>query len=473
MSYHRRVLLAVFLACFSFITREIPRVLAEASRPNVVVIFADDLGWRDVGFQGSDFYETPNIDRLATEGMVFPSAYACGGNCQPSRACLLSGLYTPRHEVYAVDSTLRGPVGKMRLTPVPNVPYLAPRFKTIAETLKECGYVTGLFGKWHLQRSDQPGTSPAEQGFDVVLEKNQGGGKGVSDDPKALTTLTAAACQFMEENRDKPFFVYLSQHAIHSPLQTTPKTHEKFLAKKPGLQHSNALYAGCIYDLDAAVQKVLDKLDTLQLSERTLVVFTSDNGGTPQSSQEPLRGNKGCYYEGGIREPFVARWNGTIAPGSVCEVPIVLLDLCPTFVDLATGSSAKNTALDGESLVPLFHGGKTLERESVFWHFPGYLDTPVPRGRDTIFRSRPTSVIRKGNWKLHLFHEEWILDGGSEKIDTNHCVELYNVRDDIGEEHDLSLSNKAKRDELLNDLLAWLRKTNAKFPTEKRGVVAP
>ena len=440
---------------------------AEARQPNIVLIFADDLGWKDVGYQGTDFYETPNIDRLAKSGMVFTNAYACGGNCQPSRACLLSGLYTPRHEVYAVASTDRGPKEKMRTTPVPNKPYLDGRFVTLAEALKANGYITGLFGKWHLEQGNQPGTSPQNHGFDVVLEKNNNTiGKGVTEDPKATTTLTKAACEFMEQNRDKSFFVYLSHHAIHTPHQTTQETYDKFKSKTPGQQHKDPYYAGVLYDMDATVQVLLDKIEALGLTDNTVVVFTSDNGGIQQSSQEPLRGSKGCYYEGGIREPFIVRWSGVVKPGSVSDVPTVNLDLYPTFLDIAQGEVPEGVNLDGESILPILRGTGTLKRESVFWHFPGYLDVPVNRGRDNDFRTRPTSVIRKGDWKLHLFHEEWLLDGGRAKIDTNNSVELYNVKDDIGERTNLATVDKRKRDELLDDLLQWFDKTQAKLPTK-------
>ena len=455
------LLLCIFLCVFS---------VAEARQPNIVLIFADDLGWKDVGYQGTDFYETPNIDRLARSGMVFTHAYATGGNCVPSRACLMSGLYTPRHEAYAVQSTNRGPKAKMRVVPVPDKPYLENRFVSVAAALKANGYTTGIFGKWHLEDSRIRGTSPKDHGFDVVFHGGGGpppnsGGKGVFEDPKSVNTLTREACTFIEANRDKPFFVFLSHYAIHTPHQTTQATLDKFKNKTPGKQHNDPHYAGVLYDMDKSVQVLLDKIDALGLADNTVVVLTSDNGGIQQSSQEPLRGSKGCYYEGGIREPFIVRWTGVVKPGSVSDVPTVNLDLYPTFLDIAQGKVPEGVTLDGESLVPILKGTGSLQRQSVFWHFPGYLDVPVNRGRDNDFRTRPTSVIRKGDWKLHLFHEEWVLDGGRAKIDTNNCVELYNTKDDIGERINLATTNKQKRDELLDDLLAWFKETQAKLPT--------
>ena len=215
----------------------------------------------------------------------------------------------------------------------------------------------------------------------------------------------------------------------------------------------------------------MKKLKDLGLEENTLVVFTSDNGGTQQSSQEPLRGNKGGYYEGGIREPFIVRWPGVTKPGSRCDVPVINVDFFPTFLAAAGAPVPAGKILDGESLIPLLKGDGTLKRQSIFWHFPGYLDNPVIRGREIDvkagFRSRPVSVIHKGDWKLHLFHEEWQLDGGREKLATNHAVELYNLRDDIGERNDLANANPETRDELLDDLLAWFDHVEAKIPTEK------
>ncbi len=437
-------------------------------KPNIVFILADDLGWKDVAYQGSDFHETPNLDALAKQGMVFSNAYAGAGNCAPSRACLLSGQYTSRHHVFAVGDTNRGPKNLMRLIPIPNKSGLPPAQVTMAEALKDAGYKTGIFGKWHLGGKD--GAAPSTQGFDTVFDSrlpNPNAKRDEPTDPKGAYSLTKAACEFIEANKDKPFFVYLPHHAIHSALEARPESFKKFQAKNAGTQHKNALYAACLYDLDDAVGVLLRKLDELKLADNTLVVFTSDNGGTQQSSQEPLRGNKGCYYEGGVREPFVARWPGVIKPGTTSAVPIINIDLFPTFLAAVGADVPKGKILDGESLVPLFKGEKSLKRDAIFWHFPGYLDDPVIRGRDPVFRTRPVSVIREGDWKLHLYHEEWQLDGGKNKLATNKAAELYNLADDIGERKDLSLKNVAKRDELLGDLLKWIEVTKAPVPTEK------
>lgn len=443
---------------------------AQAQRPNIVLIFADDLGWKDVGYQGSDFYETPNIDRLAKAGMVFTQAYAGAGNCAPSRAVMLSGQYGPRHGVYAVDSTERGPKNLMRMIPVPNKSGLAESNVTMADALKAAGYETGIFGKWHL--GGKEGAEPIAQGFDTFVNSrpNPNQKRDEPEDPKGIYSLTRAATAFIEKNKQRPFFAYIAHHAIHTALEARPASLEKFKAKKPGAQHKGALYAACLYDLDDGVGLMLAKLKELGLEKNTLVIFMSDNGGTQQSSQEPLRGSKGGYYEGGIREPFIAYWPGVIKPGTTNTTPIHNVDLFPTFLAVAGTGASKGKQLDGENLLPLFkQAGQTakLKRQAIFWHFPGYLDDPVIRGRDAVFRTRPVSVIRKGDWKLHLYHEEWLLDGGREKLATNNAVELYNIAADIGERNNLVNVNKAKRDELLDDLLKWFKAVNAPLPTPK------
>lgn len=442
-----------------------------AEKPNILLIFVDDLGWKDVGYQGTDFYETPRIDALAKSGMVFSDGYSAAGNCQPSRACLISGQYTPRHDVYAVGSTNRGPEKLMRLIPVPNKSGIPAKEFSMADALQSAGYATAIFGKWHLTGPD--GCQPTEQGFGVYYDSAKGKSPNRSkgktqEDPKGIFSMAREASEFMEKSakEGKPFFAYMAHHAIHTALESKAETLQHFKGKAPGKQHSDPLYAACTRDLDEGVGILLDKLDELGIADNTIVVFTSDNGGTGQSSQEPLRGNKGCYYEGGIREPFIVRWPGVTKPGSKTPAPVLNIDLFPTFADAAGAKVPEGKILDGESLRALCAGGE-LERGAIFWHFPGYLDNPVTRGRDNDFRTRPVSVIRKGDWKLHLYHEEWLLDGGREKLASNKAVELYNLSEDIGERHDLSNENTAKRDELLDELLAWFEKTDAKLAGKK------
>ena len=430
--------------------------------PNIVFIFADDLGWQETGFSGSDFLETPHLDRLAREGLVFRQAYASAGNCQPSRASMFSGQYTPRHGVYAVNSTVRGPRDLMRLVPVPNRPNVPSATVMLGESLKAAGYATGLFGKSHLKMSEDGKSEHA--GFDVIYRSYPGLNSKDPHDPKAIFSITRAACDFIESNRERPFFAYLAHYAVHSELQGRAQTLARFKSKAPGrLGHDHASLAACLLELDTGIGAVLDKLRALGLERNTLVIFTSDNGGT-HVSNEPLRGMKGGYYEGGIRVPMIVRWPGMVAAGATCDVPVVNLDFYPTFLAVAH-APAPSSPLDGESLLPLFRQTGPLQRKAIFWHFPGYLDGPVPRGRDPIFRTRPVSVIRKGGWKLHLFHEEWLLDGGERGgIAANRSVELYHLTDDPGERTDLASSHAGQRDELLKELTSWIERVRAPLP---------
>jgi arylsulfatase A-like enzyme len=465
-----------FSSLIGFIGLITTPALANSPRPNIVLILADDLGWKDVGYQGSDFYETPSIDRLAADGVIFTDGYAAAGNCAPSRACLHSGNYTPRHGVYAVGRTDRGPKSLQRLIPIPNKSGLANENITIADALNSAGYATGLFGKWHLDGKE--GCDPTEQGFDIYYDpkkENPNSSKGkIQSDPKGIFSITKAAESFMATNvaLNKPFFCFVSHHAIHSAQEARQATFDHFAAKARGAQHDNVLYAACTKDFDDGVGQLLAKVDALGIASNTLVILTSDNGGVQQSSQEPLRGNKGCYYEGGIREPFIIRWPGVAKPGTSIAAPVINVDLYPTFLAVAGAPVSAGKVLDGENLLPLL-SGKPLARTKIFWDFPGYLDNPVIRGRDPVFRTRPVSVVRKGDWKLHLYLEEWQLDGGRATLETNNAVELYNLRDDIGERNNLAQKNPDKCDELLNDLLAWKESLNAPVPVKSNPAYYP
>ncbi len=238
------------------------------------------MGWKDTGYGGSDFYETPRIDRMAKDGMDFSQAYASAGNCAPSRACLLSGGYTPRHGVYAVGSTDRGPKKSQRLIPVPNKSGLSVEVVTLADALSAAGYVTGIFGKWHLSGKD--GCEPAEQGSQTVMDRSGGNpnkSRGINEDPKGVFSITRNSLRFMAGStaEKKPFFAYVSHHAIHSSLEAKPETLAKFKAKAKGKQHDHALYAACTCDFDASVGMLLDGIQELGIADNPLIIFTSDN----------------------------------------------------------------------------------------------------------------------------------------------------------------------------------------------------
>lgn len=455
---------ARFLVLFYLLFSSFNQLTAQDKRPNIVLIFIDDMGWKDAGFTGSDFYQTPNLNALAKEGMVFNNAYAAAGNCAPSRASLISGQYTPRHGIYAVGTTDRGPANKMQLVPVPNTTKLAQSVYTMAEALRDAGYKTGMLGKWHLGKTE--GFEPQDQGFDFVdtfdppsaEEYNQ------TSDPKGIYRITHGAVKFMEDSRDRPFFLYVSHHATHMMIQARDSMLTKFKGKAGQFQKHQE-YASMNAQMDDGVGLLLKRMKQLGLDKNTLVIFTSDNGGLPQSPQDPLRGFKGMYYEGGIRVPFIARWPGVIKPNTVSSTPVINVDLFPTFLEAAGAPVPKDKILDGESLVNVFKGGSSLKRQSIFWHFPGYLDKANPGSRDKDFRTRPVTAIRKGDWKLLLYHEEWV-KGGKLAATAGNALELYNLKDDIGEKVNLAKTQPAKRDELLAELLLKVKETKAIIPDQ-------
>lgn len=432
-----------------------------ADKPNIVFFFIDDLGWADLGFQGSDFYETPNIDKLAASGMVFTDAYACAPNCAPSRACLLSGQYTPRHGIFTVGDPRRGNHSQRKLEPTENKTVLADELVTWAERLDDNGYTLASMGKWHL------GSDPTTQGFDVNIAGKEWGspsGGGYhspygypnlqqKEKGEYLTDrLTDEAVSFIEDNKQNPFFLYLTHYAVHTPIQAKDKITERYKAKEPGKHHKNAKYAAMIESVDQSVARVVAKLDDLKLTEDTVVLFYSDNGGFGgATSNHPLRGAKGMLYEGGIREPLVIRWLGVTKPGTRCNEPVIGVDLYPTFLEMTGTTPAADYQLDGLSLVPLLKDSTaSLNRDAIFWHFPCYLQgSGDPHGGP--FRTTPAAAIRKGKYKLI----EWFESGR---------LELYDLQQDIGESNDLSTT----KTEVLSDLQAtmnrWRKTVNAPIP---------
>jgi arylsulfatase A-like enzyme len=435
---------------------------SESRKPNIVFFFIDDMGWTDVGFMGSDNHETPNIDRLASEGLVFSDAYACAPNCAPSRACLMSGQYTPRHGIYTVGDPKRGNNAQRKLDPTPNKTVLADEFVTIAESLHTNGYVSASMGKWHL------GADPTTQGFDVnIAGKEWGSPSGggyhspykypnlVNKEPGEYLTdrLTAEACKFIDAHKEGPFFLYLTHYAVHTPIQGREDLVKKYEAKPKPEHHKNAKYAAMVESVDHSVRDVLAKLDELKLANDTIVLFFSDNGGyLGATSNHPLRGGKGMLYEGGIREPMIVRWPGVTKPGTKCEEPVIGVDFYPTLLEVTGTNRPENYTLDGVSFAPLLNApGDSLDRPSLFWHFPCYLQgSGDPHGGP--FRTTPAGAIRMGRWKLI----EWFETGRQE---------LYYLHDDIGEQDDLSKSHEDKRKELHDAMLAWRKEVNAPVPT--------
>ncbi|WP_439484392.1 sulfatase [Cyclobacterium plantarum] len=438
------------------------------AKPNIVFIFIDDMGWKDVGFMGSEFYETPHIDQLAKKGMVFTQAYANAANCAPTRACLLSGQYSPRHGVYTVARSDRGDPKDRRLIPIPNSRTVPLEHVMIAEALKPAGYRSAAIGKWNV------GNSPEKQGFDLGIPGS--GFQGHFNDGGEYLTdhLTEKAVTFIQDNNPEktgdPFFLYLAHYAVHTPIQAKDSLIHKYEQKEGSQEHNNPTYAAMIESVDQSVARINGILEDLGLIENTLLIFFSDNGGHgTYTSQKPLRGGKGMFYEGGIREPMFAYWPGKIKAGTVCEEPVIGIDFYPTFLELSGVEKPTDYVLDGRSLVPLLNGEKTLDRGALFWHFPAYLQSyegMKKESRDTLFRSRPVSVIRKGDWKLLQFHEDWVLDGGRKNLAENNAVELYNLADDIGETTNLAAVQVDKRDELLDGLIKWQEEIDAPIPRE-------
>ncbi|MBT3379896.1 MAG: sulfatase [Lentisphaerae bacterium] len=438
--------------------------------PNIVFLYADDLGWTDLGCYGSGYYETPNLDRLCAQSMRFTDAYSPAANCAPARACVFSGQYAPRHGVYTVGGKRRFDTNKRllkwherKLLAPDNEKGLAGDKVTFAEALKAAGYVCGHFGKWHL--GGGAGESPAGQGFAESLPiptskthwiRPDGGRRKSEDEPKAYLSdvLAGRALSFLEANRDRPFCLYYAEYLVHVPLEAKEALVAKYKAKAAVGGHRNPVYAAMIETLDTNFGRVLSKLDELGLAENTMVIFFSDNGGCGTAknpglgpgngltSNVPLRGMKGMLYEGGIRVPMFVRWPGITSAGSVCRVPVTGVDLYPTFVEVAGAQAPSEQELDGESIVPLLRDSRgTLERTDIFWWMPGYLPG----------RQAPAHAMRSGDYKVIEFFEDGKL-------------ELYNLREDIGERNDLSGDRPELLSELRAKLIAWRKATGATIP---------
>jgi arylsulfatase A-like enzyme len=433
-----------------------------AERPNIVFILADDLGYTDLACYGSRYYETPNIDRLAREGMRFTAGYTCGPNCQPTRAALLTGQYGPRTGVYTVGSEDRFDWPSRPLRPVENVTDLPLEKTTVANALQEAGYATAMFGKWHLGKSAK--YHPSRRGFDEAIVSqgrhfNFQTDPPVPRDPHAYLAdfLTDQAVRFIRKHQNEPFFLYLPHFGVHNPYEAKEPLIDHFRDKPPAGGHRDPVYAAMIASVDESVGRILELLDELNLADKTLVILSSDNGGVggyqrlgiqahDTTDNSPLRGGKGMLYEGGIRVPYIFRQPGFVPSGSVCEAPINSVDLFPTLLEIAR-AKPPSEPLDGVSYVSLLKGeADGLAERAIYWHFPGYLGA----GKNT-WRTLPVSVVRQGDWKLLEFHEDGRL-------------ELYNLRDDVGEEHNLAEKMPDRAAALRRQLESWRKQIGAKMP---------
>jgi len=461
-----------------------PRCMAsrDNKKLNFVFILADDMGWCDAVCYGSTFYETPNIDRLAREGMRFTDAYAACPVCSPTRASIMAGKYPARMATTdwfgaPQPETVAGHWTKDRpLLPAPYAEQLALKETTIAEAFKDAGYTTFFAGKWHLGGQ---GYFPEDQGFDF----NKGGhhrgsppggyfspykNPKLADGPQGeyLTDrLTDESLSFLDSTGDKPFLLYLSHYAVHTPLQSKKQLQAKYEAKAgklpaPGAPRfvpegerqarqvqDHAVYAGMVQSLDESVGRVMDKLEALGLDENTAVIFMSDNGGLSTSegsptSNVPLRAGKGWLYEGGIREPMIIKWPGVTRPGSVCHEPVISTDFYPTMLEMAGLPPRPEQHLDGVSMVPMLkESRRAVTRDAIYWHYPHYGNQG----------GSPGSAIRAGDWKLIEFFEDGRL-------------ELYNLKEDIGEKNNLAASMPEKAAQLHNMLKAWRDEVGARYP---------
>lgn len=468
--------LTCFLICFvSSITFSQPRDI----RPNIILINVDDLGWTDLACYGSRYYETPNIDRLASEGMLFTNAYASAAVCSPTRAAIMTGKAPARTGITdwirarfqggAIPDDKRyhlkfdGTASQKLLTPS-NPLWMELEEVTIAELLKQQGYTTGHIGKWHLGADDW---YPEKQGFDLNIGGCDYGQPPSYFDPYYNNEkmpdipglpgrkkgeyledrLADEAVNFITTHQDRPFFLNMWNYAVHTPIQGRPDLVAKY-EKKERTNQKRADYAAMVESVDETVGKIMEALAKLKLDGRTLVIFTSDNGGretNKATDNDPLRSGKGYAYEGGIRVPMIFRWLGRIDP-AVNSTPVISHDLFPTICEVAGISLPDKKNIDGVSILPMLYGRTGLKRTTLYWHFPHY------RERDIV----PYSIIRDGDWKLIKRYE------GKE-------FELFHLAEDLSEKNDLSEEMPEKVERLNKKLMRWLQQVNARLPRENPG----
>jgi len=415
--------------------------LRAAERPNFVLIMVDDLGWRDLGYTGNEVIQTPNMDALARSGAVFTRAYAAAPNCAPTRACLMTGQYPPRHGVYTVVDERHAPGSPQhKIIAATSQAELATEHFTLAEALRRHGYATGMVGMWNLGRGRRGPRTPTGQGFDSYIQpKDLGFERDAYFNHKGeyLTDrLTDAGLAFINAQRGKPFCLYLAYHAVHSPFEPKPDLLKKYKGKC-----DDPAYAATVEALDQSVGRVVKALDAAGVSEKTYIIFTSDNGGT-RRYVAPLRGGKGTLYEGGLRVPAFICGPG-IAPKCGYPDPISTIDFYPTLLELAGLPKPERQRLDGVSLAPLVLGkAKRLAPRRLFWHFPCYVGP-----------GKPSSALLSGKYKLIEFFET-----GS--------VQLYDLSVDEGESRDLSMDQPQRADKLHQELRKMQKAMNAPRPMQ-------
>ncbi len=447
----------LLVVVFGFLTfSPLRAVAADTVKTNIVLIVADDLGWTDLRCFGSEYYDTPNIDQLAKEGMKFTQAYSACTVCSPTRAALLTGKYPARLHITDWIPGLPPENPKLR---VPDwTKYLPLAERTLADVFKAEGYKTASIGKWHL--GGEP-YYPEKHGFDLNIAGTSAPSPTSYFAPYKMATLPDGpkgeyltdrlgdeAVKYIDEHSKEPFFLYLPQFAVHTPVQGKEALIQKYRAKRrPGQKQVNAIYAAMVESMDETVGRVRKALEQHKLTDRTIIIFASDNGGrVPTTSNHPLRVGKGSCYEGGTRVPLIAYWPGVTRPGSVSETPVITMDLFPTLLEIAGLKQTVNTALDGQSLVPVIRGTGVPRRDALFWHYPHYQHYQL--GGTT-----PYAAVRMGEFKLIEFFD-----------DTR--VELYNLRDDVGEARNLASELPEKVTELRTRLHAWQKEVGAQMPSK-------
>ena len=444
-----------------------PKVMCSAAsasgkQTNIILIMIDDLGWMDLHCQGNKRLDTPNIDKLASQGMRFTDAYAAAPVCSPTRASIMTGQsparlritnHLPDREQFQPDNAKLRSAKMLEHLPLEHV--------TLAERLKEAGYATAFLGKWHLSGHAkdgdfaEPKLRPEHQGFDVNVGGCGFGGPPSYFEPYRIPNikprregeylpdrLADEAIDFIQANSNKPFFVALWNYTVHWPMQAPQHLVEKYESRVgPGVK--DARYAAMIEAMDAAIGRVAATLDELKLADNTLVIFTSDNGGYGGVSDcRPLRASKGYLYEGGIRVPLIVRWPGTVRSGAICQTPVISTDFYPTILEVAGLTPNKSKALGGESIVPLISQKDRLKRKAIYFHYPNY----------AWHRSnRLGGAIREGDHKLIKWYDD-------------ESVELYNLVDDLSEKNDLSQKMPRKAADLRRKLEAWLAESGAAMP---------
>ena len=450
----------------------------------------DDMGWKDLACYGSSFYETPNIDRLAAEGMLFTDAYAACPVCSPTRASILTGKYPASVGITDwIDAGNKIHPARGRLVDVPYLKRLPQSETSLASALKPGGYQTWHVGKWHL---GDKGHLPEDHGFDVNIGGAHQGSPGqggyfspwtitplvnvdVPDNTYLTDYLTDEAVQLIENRDDaQPFFLNFWYYQVHTPLEAKPEKVAKYVEKadilglnlletfsedehfpcehkrnqkvKRRLLQSDPIYAGMIESLDESVGRILDLIDSEGIANETVIIFTSDNGGLATSEgsptcNAPLAEGKGWMYEGGTREPLLIRWPNNVAQNTICSTPVTSPDFFPTLIEIAGLKSKSDHDIDGISILPLLKGETAVHRDAIYWHYPHYGNQG----------GTPGSAIRCGNYKLIEFFED-------------NRVELYNLRVDIEENVNLAKHEPIIRKELHDMLISWREKVEAKIP---------